>query len=246
MNSNVLKSGYRKTIRKIRDKNRYSCPDCSKSFVRESAYKQHKCEPRRRKNETLNTIVGQKALIYYQTWMKFLKHPVMTPLDNFINSKSYTSLILFAKYAKQTGITNFQLFLHAMEKRGWLSWPMMWRYEDSYAEYIKYLDVQQTPSKRVVATLEYLEKVSEAADVDISNIFEVIEPGELITLIENRKLSLWFLLFSEKFYAYCDSASEEQRQIIENIIEDGGWNKKLADNPHLSQKFKKYAMEVGL
>lgn len=234
-----------KIIRKIRDKGRFSCPDCSKCFVREATYIKHYCEPRKRKHEIQSTIIGKTALFYYQEWMRFRKIPPQ-PAENFIKSQHYYSLISFAKYAKQVGITNLQLFLHAMDKRDWITLPGMWRSEDAYLEFTKYIDVQIPPDKRVAATLVLLDKISEAADIDISNVFEVIEPGELIALIENRKLSLWFLLRSEKFYTYCESLSEEQQQIINNIIADGAWNKKLESNPQASERFREYALEVGL
>ncbi|MGI0076028.1 MAG: hypothetical protein ACREAU_01310 [Nitrosopumilaceae archaeon] len=246
MNLNESKKDSARIIQKIRDRGRYICPDCSKSYAREATYIKHQCEPKRRKTEVQNTLAGRKALIYYQEWMKYRKVPTITPLENFLKSYFYRSFITFAIFAKQFCITNFLLFLHAMDMHGWLGLPGMWRSEDAYTAYIKYVDVQISPMNRVAATLEYLNNISEAANVDISDVFEVFEPGEIITLIEKRKLTLWFLLCCEKFYKYCDTLPQEQQEIINDIIESEKWDEKFVENPHLKEKFKKYAEEFGL
>jgi hypothetical protein len=204
----------------------FQCEYCQETFVREKAYTNHKCD-KKRKYERLQTYYGQLAWEYYQHWMKLKRHAVHNKIDTFISSRYFNSLFLFAEHVKKVNIPSTDLFIRLMIKRDYP--PTMWCSDDTYAEYLEFLDRQATPRQQLNITLHTFKQLCDKYNInDISTIFSVIPPIEIINLIKQRKLSPWVLLRSKKFTEFFSSKlSREQQRIIKAIIRFDYWKEKF-------------------
>ena len=124
--------------------------------------------------------------------------------------------------------------------------PTMWTHDSMYALYLEYLDRNTSPTKQANMTMKTLSKIADAADCDISEIFGVIHPMELLELIRERKLSPWMLLRSIKFRAMLETISDEERGVFEQLIRPNYWSAKFELNPKIVKKMTEYVKELGL
>lgn len=227
---------------KRRPRSRYQCQYCGKVYQREQSYLQHRCKQMIR-HEEIKTPIGQAAWSYYQRWLKNQRK--MAPgIETFLTSRYYQTFISFAKFAKKVHIPDIDSYIWLMCEMDMT--PMLWCHAQTYTRYLEYLDRQADPLDRAKTTINTLFRIADAAEVDVEDVFDIIEPRELITLLQQRRLSPWLLLKCSKFWALIQKCSVEEQQIIESIIRPGYWRKKFTDRPDMGEKMKAMAEELNL
>jgi hypothetical protein len=202
----------------------FRCNHCGHSFVYEDRLLRHKCKQMIRKEE-FETPLGQAAWIYYQTWMK-TNHKLVPPVKSFLHSKYYGAFMRFAKFVKDVRIPDPELYIRLMSQLDIL--PAMFTMDEIYVAYIEHLDKRVPPIKNAKITIETLFNIAEDNGVDISNVFDCIDPNELIQLLRQRKLSPWLLLRSSKFKNMLRTRmSRDQLIVLETIIRPKVWGENL-------------------
>jgi hypothetical protein len=220
----------------------YECKYCEQTFKIESRFIQHRCKEMI-KAEEFKTPIGQAAWLYYQQWMAIQKKSVSLPAS-FMRSKYYNAFIKFAHFVKRVKIADVELFIKMMKEKS--VQPTLWVHDQMYALYLEYLDRTSTPARQANITMKTLSKIADAADCDISEIFNVVHPIEILELIRERKLSPWILLRSVKFGAMLQMVSAEERQLFEQLIRPSYWSAKFELNPKIVQKMTTYVKELNL
>lgn len=222
---------------------KFTCRYCHSSFVREDRYLAHECKQMKRLKE-FRTPLGQAAWAYYQEWMKSYRRAV--PMSStFLESKYYRTFIKFAEFAARVGIPDTTKFIWFMRQKD--IQPALWTNSEVYAMYLEFLDMQATPMEQVKTSLKTLMKVSEDKEIDISKVFETLTPNQIITLLQQRRLSPWFLLCSKEFKRMLvHRTNDEQKVIFETIIRADYWAEKFAEHPAIVQKVKQYIGELSL
>lgn len=221
----------------------YQCEYCGKGFVHEDRFLNHKCKQLKR-YEQFETPVGQAAWFYYQQWMKEQRKNVPKS-KSFIQSKFFNSFIRFAEFVKKVSLPKPNLFIWLMCQKD-IS-PTIWTNHQVYSIYLEFLDRKAEPYQMVQMTIDTLFKLAEAADCDVEQIFDVLTPSEIITLLQRRSLSPWLLLLSKKFTNfYINCVNSEQRKIIESIIKPDFWAQKFSENPNVVNDIKRYIAELNL
>ena len=165
--------------------------------------------------------------------------------QSFLKSKYYQSFFRFAQRVKKLNIPDVNAFIMLMKEKD-IS-PTIWTNDQVYAIYLEYLDRRASPISQAKITIDTLFKISEAAECDVSEIFDILEPNEVITLLRERRFSPWILLFSHKFkHLLIHKASDEQRIIMESIIRPQYWAGKFKKNPNDVELMKKYVDELDI
>lgn len=196
------------------------------------------------KLEQFKTPIGQTAYDYYGKWMKAQGRTV-PKAESFISSKSFSTFINFATFSKNVGLVKVDTFIKLMISKEYP--PFMWMSDNVYSLYINYLQFNTSPMEHFKISLETLFKISDANDIDISDVFELLHPGEVIRLMRIRKLSPWLLLFSKKFkIMLAERASPEQQQIINELVQPDVWVELINKNIEVKNKIKQYLIDIDL
>ena len=221
----------------------FKCNHCGHSFVHEDRLLKHKCKQMIRKEE-FQTPLGQAAWLYYQTWMK-VNHKLPQSAKAFLHSKFYNAFMRFAKFCKETRIPDPETYIRYMIDLD--ADPRMWTNNEIYASFIEHMDKHVPAVKNAKITIETLFNVAEDMGCDVNDVFDNIDPNDLIQLLIQRKISPWLLLVSSKFKnMYRTRMTQEQKMLLETIVIPKIWAKKLKDNPDDVEKIEKFVKALGL
>ena len=222
----------------------YVCRFCHKVYVREQAYMAHECAQMKKEAE-LKTPEGQTAWNYYQIWMRYKKR-VTTPAANFISSNYFRTFINFVKYSKQMKLPMPEKFIWFAVQKNYQ--PTMWINDEVYVQYIDFIDSQLDPIEQVTLSAKNLFDYSETQDIDFSEIFDIINPNELLQLIRLRKISPWILLFSKKFINMMNNRMNiEQQKILNSLIDPEVWDDRINNKSFATKnKIKSFVSELGI
>jgi len=224
-------------------KEHFECSYCSAKFVTEDRYLKHHCKQMQR-NEEFRTPIGQAAWLFYQKWMKAYKRMVPNS-QSFLKSKYYQSFNRFAQRVKKLNFPDVDAFVALMKEKD-IS-PTLWTNDQVYAIYLEYLDRRASPLSQAKVTIDTLFKIADAAECEVNEIFDILQPNEVITLLRERRLSPWILLFSPKFKELLiHQTSDEQRIIMESIIRPHYWVDKFGKQPNDVEMMKKYVEELDI
>lgn len=205
----------------------FRCNHCGHSFVYEDRLLRHKCKQMVRKEE-LETPLGQAGWLHYQTWMK-TNHKLVPAIKSFLHSKYYGAFMRFSKFVKDVRIPDPELYIRLMNELNIP--PAMWTSDLIYVRFIEHMDKRVPAIKNAKITIETLFNIAEDNGVDIAEVFDVIDPNDVIQLLRQRKLSPWFLLRSSKFKNMLKTRmSRDQLIVLETIIRPKVWAENLKNN----------------
>ena len=224
---------------------RYECKYCSKLFVRETMFLQHKCKNMIRAEE-MQSPIGQAALDYYVKWMRTYNRLVKNP-ESFIHSKYYRTFIEFAKFVKSVKLPEVDKFMWLMKERDLP--PSLWKTDEVYNIYLEFLDNQMSPMEKVKISVKTLLNKAEMLEIDVSEIFSqtATSINEILHMLRTRQLSPWLLLESKKFkQKYKNEASEEQKILLETFIRPDYWIEKRKNNPKIVKKIQRIVSELNI
>ncbi len=221
----------------------FSCNHCGRSFVYEDRLLKHKCKQMLRKEE-FATPMGQAAWQYFQFWMK-AGHKFVQPAKAFLHSKYYGAFMRFAKFVKDARIPDPELYLRFMIKLDMQ--PVMFTNNQVYAAFIEEMDKNVPALTNAKITIDTLFNVADDIGCPVDQVFDMIEPNDLIKLLIQRKVSPWLLLRSPKFNRlYKDRMSIDQRMVLETIIIPKIWARKLKENPQDVQQIEAFVKALDL
>lgn len=222
---------------------KYDCHFCGQKFKIESRFMKHKCKEMKR-DEEFRSVVGQSAWMYYQTWMKTNRRMVPQP-KSFLNSRSYNAFIKFAHHVRKVQLPDANAFIRFMQERNIP--PVIWTSDQVYSLYLDYLDRKAPATQRAETTIDQFLKIAEVANVDVSEIFNVLEASDVIALLRRRSISPWILLNSSKFAQfYTTKTNSDERIVLESLIRPEFWKEKFAKNPKTVQLMKVFVEELNL
>lgn len=221
----------------------YECEFCEAKFISDEGIREHTCRQKERMQQ-LNTPLGRVAYSYYKLWFKYRKY-LIPAKESFIVSKSYNPFLKFVKYAKKMGIPNVPLYIKFMSQEGIL--PQHWYNDDIYEYFIDYLDKECSHVEHLKITLKSFDRISEALDCDIGEIFDYMRPIDVINLIETRNLSPLVLFFSVKFRNFVKYvASDVEKHLIDQAMNVNRWKPIIESNADGMKFIKDTLVKVEL
>lgn len=221
----------------------FTCKFCTKGFTSETLYLRHKCKEMK-KHEEFQSPIGQAALGYYQRWMRVMKRNPPAGAA-FMSSRYYRTFINFAIFVAKVSLPTPDKFIWLMHEKDFP--PTMWTNDAAYTQYIEFLDRKATPMDQATVSIRTLLNIADTHAVDIADVFTVIKPMELMHMIRTRQLSPWLLLHSKKFKMFFrDNMTDEQRIIMEALINPDYWGEQFEDKPEDVEKIRSYTTEMGI
>jgi len=222
----------------------FTCEFCKKPFKSERGFVKHNCTQKKRERLFLS-LEGKMAWGYFKSWMKE-KHTCSVPKSaTFKTSRYFKSFYEFALFVKKSKIPDTQAFISLMIKNSIA--PPQWIKTNTYGIYLSYITKNLPVRALEKITIDTLFDVADAGEVNISKVFDILTPNEIIQLLHQRRLFPWVLLKSKKFADFVmNNTNTEERIIMENLINPDYWNKRFKNNPKDVEKVKQYINELGL
>jgi hypothetical protein len=197
-----------------------------------------------KRKEELESPTGQAAWQHYQTWMK-CNHRLVPEIKSFLHSKFFNAFIRFAKFVKEVRIPDPELYIRFMIELD--NPPVLFTSDQIYSAFLQHMDRKVSAAKNAQITTDTLFNIAEDAGVDVSKVFDIIDPNDLIQLLRQRRVSPWLLLHSDKFKKfYASNLTEDQRIVMKRLIRPEYWAVKLKEKPENVDLMKQMVGELGI
>lgn len=219
----------------------FRCEFCGQVYQRETAFIKHTCEPMER-SRLFDTTIGQQAFLLYQKWWNMRKR-IPPGADKFKESVHFRSMIEFAEFVRRTKL-NTEVYL-AMVIRFDLS-PEHWLRDDVYTRYLEYIDKTVPGVDQIKMCVDYVLKLADAIECDTSEVFDLLEPPEVMQLVRDRKFSPWLLLHSKKFKLWLIKQDNDTQLRLQDLIRPVYWKLRFDKEPEVVQHAKAVAKALGI
>lgn len=220
----------------------FTCQHCKRKFTVERAFMKHECTQMFRSKE-IQTKTGQQAYLLYKMWLEKQRRAA-PPIQTFITSSYYSSFIKFAEWAQNVGIAELPKYVELMTKNS-IS-PPLWRRDEAYQLYLEYFDLRASPLEHATITVETLIGLSEHLECKVGEVFSKLVVGEVLELIQQRRLSPWLLLCSSSFKAWYQGLHEGERNVLMKSIGIDFWADRLAKRPADVDELKTLARSLEI
>lgn len=220
----------------------YSCKHCHRKFVSERAFMKHECTQMVRGRE-IQTVVGQAAYGLYKVWMEKQRRAA-PPVDTFITSSYYTSFTRFATWVRETGVPDPQKYVELMVQAKIA--PALWRRNEAYQIYLEHLDKKSNPLEQATTTVETILTLAEGLECAPGEVFSKFQAGEILELIQQRRLSPWLLFCSKSFKEWYQTLHDGDRAALMKHIGIDYWAMKMEKQPKVVEELKGLAESLGI
>lgn len=222
----------------------HTCGYCNKGFSAEGWFLKHHCKEMIREEEFASPS-GQAAWGYYKYWMKEKFKNFTASSISFKKSKYFNSFYKFTKFSQKARLPDTKLYVKLMVTHK--IDPVNWTKDAAYRKYLDYITYKLSPHELIKITVKTLLDEASSAGIDVSKIFDVLTPAEVIQLLYQRKLSPWLLIHSKKFKEfYKIKATSEQQINMQALINPDMWLKKFKKFPKDVEIVKEYIIELGI
>lgn len=222
----------------------YICSYCDKPFKLETWFLKHHCKEMKRE-EDFKSPTGQAAWGHYKYWVRQKYKSVPPDPNTFKKSKFFNSFYKFTEFSQRAQLPNINLYVKLMVAHK--IDPVNWIKDLAYRKYLDHITYKSSPRELIKITVKTLLDVAIKKNEDVSNVFEILTPAEVIQLLYQRRLSPWLLIHSKKFADFYNTkASSEQQINMEALINPDMWVKKFKKFPQDVKIVKEYIIELGL
>lgn len=220
----------------------FQCKHCKRTFKREATFLNHKCKDMIRL-EQVQSINGQQAYQFYKRWLLKTRKSQQT-IEAFMQSTYFNSLLRFVDFCKSHNVLDPISYIDKMVELK-IS-PSLWDRQEAYTFYLEKLDKQVDPYILAEKTLKILMELQGALEIEMSEVFNVLAFGEIISLIEKRHLSPWILLSSSVFKNWIMSLDEKEASYVMDAIKPNYWKVLFDQNQTVVSDMQLLAKGVGL
>ncbi len=204
---------------------KYPCGHCRKEFSNERTLSAHMCVNKRRYLDK-DSVASRMGL---ELFRRFYELNTATKnaktIDEFIQSRYYSSFIKFARYlmdlrpVDQARFVDF-VFQNGVKDKDWCK-------DRIYEAYILDL-LQKEPAERgIERSIQTMQSWAESTGHTYNEFFKYVSPSEATLQIRMGKISPWVLYLSETADHMWKRMSDEQVEIISNVIDPKIWKAKF-------------------
>jgi len=220
----------------------WTCKHCKRRFISERAFMKHECTQMVRGRE-IQTVIGQSAYGLYKVWMEKQRRAA-PPIETFLSSAYYSSFMKFSAWARETGIPEPQKYVELMINSKIA--PALWRRNEAYQIYLEHFDKRTDPITQATTTLETLLDLAEGLECSPGEVFSKFQVGDILELIQQRRLSPWLLFCSRSFKVWYQGLHDADRSALMKSIGIDYWANKMESKPQVVAELKAIAESIGL
>lgn len=206
-------------------KQKYVCGYCRKAYTNERTLSAHMCVKKRRYIDR-DTVASRMALELYRRFYE-LNTASKAPkkIEDFIDSKYYSSFIRLAKHlmdlkpVDQARFVDY-VFRNGVRDRDWCK-------DKVYEAYILDLMQKESTNRALERSIKTMQAWAEDTNNEFYEFFKKVNPQEATHLIKSGKISPWVLYLAESADDLWNRLSDEQATIICKIIDPKIWKAKF-------------------
>ena len=200
---------------------KYQCDFCHARFKTETRFMKHHCKEMKRE-EDFRSLEGQAAQLFYKAWMMHKHRAHTTSPSAFKESKYFNMFIKFVNFVKQTKLPDTDAYIKLMVQQK--IEPNNWTSDIAYGRYLEWVTRVLPTDRLIEITVTSMFDYADESHVNVSDVFTVISPNEIIQMLHQRRISPWILLNSRKFSEFFrNNTTPEERVIMESLINPDYW-----------------------
>lgn len=207
------------------NKQKYQCGHCKKAFSNERTLSAHMCVKKRRYLDKDNVASRMGLELFRRFYELNTASKKPKTVEDFIDSKYYASFIKFARYlmdirpVDQARFVDF-VFQSGVKDRDWCK-------DRVYESYVLDLLQKEPASRGLERTLQTMQSWGESTGNNFTEFFKQVAPSEATLMIRLGKISPWVIYLAETADHLWTRLSEEQADMITNIIDPKIWRAKF-------------------
>lgn len=202
----------------------------------------HECTSMQRAKE-IQTQAGAMGYGLYKHWLEKQKRKA-PPVEAFITSSYYTQFISFGKWVRETGIHDPHKYVELMIEAK-IS-PSLWKRNEAYQIFLEYYDKRADPYEQAAVTVETLSALAEGLEVAPGDVFKQLTMGDMLDMIQQRRMSPWLLFCSVAFKTWVGSLDPTDRTMLMKSIGVDYWAVRLERQPQVVRELKEIAEALGI
>lgn len=218
------------------------CKHCKRKFISERAFMKHECTQMIRGRE-IQTPIGQSAYGLYKVWMEKQRRAA-PPIETFLSSAYFTSFIKVAAWMRETGIPDPQKYVELMVAAKIA--PALWRRNEAYQIYLEHFDKKTSPISQATDTIETILALAEGLECEPGEVFSKFQVGDILELIQQRRLSPWLLFCSRSFKDWYQGLHTADRSALMKNIDVNFWSSKMEQKPEIVKELSQIARDIGI
>ena len=223
-------------------KSNWHCSYCNKRWGGETAFMNHRCEPKRRAEEFASPL-GQAAYGFYREWLRLKKHSAQGA-EAFKESKYYRAFIKFAELVAKAGISFPEKYIELMVEGEVL--PVLWCRDACYTLYLEWVERRVDPMEQVEKSAALLFDLAEREEVSHTAIIEHLGPQRIFELLHQHRLTPWLLLRTAGFKRLFATFDNSQKKVFGELVNTGYWSQKFSERPEVVAQVNELVKELGL
>lgn len=225
-------------------KQKFVCGYCKKAYTNERTLSAHMCVKKRRYNDR-DTVASRLGLELFRRFYE-LNTATKAPkrIEEFIDSKYYTSFIKLAKHimdlrpVDQARFVDY-VFQSGVKDRDWCK-------DKIYEAYILDLLQKEASNRALERSIKVMNEWAEATGNSYNEFFSKVNPQEATHMIKMGKISPWVLYLSDSADHLWNRLSEEQVEIICATVNPKIWKARFQKKAEDCNFVRSILQEAGI
>lgn len=231
-------------ITKKKQKNKMAtCKYCDKEFRLERTLSKHLCVKKQRymEKDTIGSRIGFRVFeIFYQRTSSVKE----VTFEMFINSPFYADFIKFARYTcdlKPISLEDYVVFLvkNAIPLTAWTK-------KEAYEAYVLEITRKESIERALERSIKYIYDWANDNNQNVKDFFRNVTTFEATYAISTGKISPWVVFVANTTDLLLERLSEEQAEMIKNILDSEFWRKKIIINQNDVEFLQNVLKEIEL
>jgi len=200
------------------------------------------CEKKRRfqARGDKGVVIGLQTYIYFYQYTQH--NSKSRTLDDFENSPYYIAFVKFGNYCLNVNAVRMSYFIKYVVQK---SIPLdKWATDKVYTEYLHYITATEDVGDALVRTVKYSEDWGKQKDMRSQDLLRYGSRNRICHAINTGHISPWAIYNSASGMAFLDNLTEEQIQVVYEMIDPDHWTDKF-NNAADDVKFAKEVLGVA-
>lgn len=222
----------------------FQCGYCKRTFRSESTLAAHSCAQKRRYTDRDSTS-SRIALGLYQRFFEINSPGSRTKtFDDLATSRYYQGFIRLARHLQD---------LRPIDQDRFVDWlfhnnikERQWCLDKTYERYLIDLLLKETTDRALERSIETMARWADEHGRDYREFFREVSPAQATHMIRYGWISPWVLYLANSADCLWERLSDEQGEIIGQVIDPTAWRKRFETKIQDQQYVKGLLDEAGL
>jgi len=223
---------------------KFECQFCNKSFRKERSLLAHVCESKRRflqRNDRAVRVGLSAYQRFYETTQNFAKTKTF---EEFESSDFYLAFVRFGRYVVSSNVIRPQEFVDWLIKNTVKldKWCQESYYQMFLTEWLKI----EASDEALERSINNMDMWSKETGNGLEDFFLKIQTNKCVNMLTNGRISPWLLYNCDSGMELLSKLTDEQLDLVADIISPVFWKKKFKDYPADAELVRTILHEAGI